>query len=83
MLLASVAPGDDSAEAGFARDMIVHHGQAVQMAEIVRGRTTSTTVVHNVTLEGLLSGEPMLVNVHEPGPGEPPPVTCANLNEAV
>ena len=44
MLLASMPPGDDSAEAGFARDMIVHHGQAVQMAEIIRDRTESDAV---------------------------------------
>jgi hypothetical protein len=48
-----------------------------------KGDGTSTTVVHDVTLEGLLSGDPMHVNVHKPGPGEPPPVTCADLNEAV
>ena len=41
MLVASVPPGNDSAEAGFARDMIVHHAQAVQMAEIVRDKTNS------------------------------------------
>ncbi len=38
------APGEDSAEAGFARDMIVHHAQAVQMAEIVRGKTESEEI---------------------------------------
>jgi hypothetical protein len=38
--------------------------------------------VHGVTLEGLLSSEPKHVNVHKPGPGEPPPVTCADLSEA-
>ena len=38
------APGDDSAEAGFARDMIVHHAQAVEMAEIVRDRTESEEI---------------------------------------
>ena len=32
-------PADDSAEAGFARDMAVHHAQAVQMAEIIQRRT--------------------------------------------
>lgn len=32
-------PGDDSAEAGFARDMQQHHAQAVQMSFIVRDRT--------------------------------------------
>lgn len=35
------APAEDSAEAGFARDMMVHHAQAVQMAEIVRDKTES------------------------------------------
>jgi hypothetical protein len=47
-----------------------------------KGNGTSTTVVHGVTLEGLFSGEPKHVNVHRPGSGEPPPVTCADLNEA-
>ena len=40
-MLITRPPGDDSAEAGFARDMIVHHAQAVQMAEIVRDKTQS------------------------------------------
>jgi uncharacterized protein (DUF305 family) len=40
-LFAVGPPGDDSAEAGFARDMMVHHAQAVEMAEIVRDRTES------------------------------------------
>jgi len=47
------------------------------------GNGTSTSVVHHVTLEGLLSGDPKHANVHKPGSGEPPPVTCANLNEAL
>jgi uncharacterized protein (DUF305 family) len=47
-----------------------------------KGEGSSTTVVHKITLEGLLSGDPMHVNVHAPGSGDPPPVTCANLNEA-
>ena len=33
-------PGDDSPEAGFARDMQQHHAQAVEMSVIVRDRTT-------------------------------------------
>ncbi len=41
LLLSVRSPGDDSAEAGFARDMMVHHAQAVEMAEIVRDRTES------------------------------------------
>ncbi|ADG87956.1 DUF305 domain-containing protein [Thermobispora bispora] len=34
------APGDASPEAGFARDMAIHHAQAVEMSFIVRGKTT-------------------------------------------
>ena len=44
MLLASLPPDNGSAEAGFARDMIVHHGQAVQMAEIIRDKTKSDAI---------------------------------------
>jgi uncharacterized protein (DUF305 family) len=47
------------------------------------GNGKSTSVVPHVTLEGLLSGDPKHVNVHEPGSGEPLPVSCANLNEAL
>lgn len=38
-LLRSDTPGHTSAEAGFARDMAVHHDQAVEMALIALGRT--------------------------------------------
>jgi uncharacterized protein (DUF305 family) len=37
-------PGDTSAEAGFARDMAVHHQQAVEMSLIVRDRTDDKEV---------------------------------------
>jgi uncharacterized protein (DUF305 family) len=37
-------PGENSAEAGFARDMMVHHAQAVEMAEIVRDRTENPLI---------------------------------------
>jgi uncharacterized protein (DUF305 family) len=43
-LLVTRSPGDNSPEAGFARDMIVHHAQAVEMAEIVRDRTQSEEI---------------------------------------
>jgi uncharacterized protein (DUF305 family) len=36
----SETPGDTSPEAGFARDMAVHHSQAVEMAFIVRDKTS-------------------------------------------
>ena len=38
------APADNSAEAGFARDMKTHHDQAVEMALIARDRTTDETL---------------------------------------
>ncbi|MEU6065783.1 MULTISPECIES: DUF305 domain-containing protein [Streptomyces] len=37
-------PDADSADAGFARDMAVHHQQAVEMSYIVRDRTTNEEV---------------------------------------
>lgn len=39
-----VDPADDSPEAGFARDMMTHHAQAVEMADIVRARTDDPTI---------------------------------------
>ena len=44
LVLVPRPPGDDSVEAGFARDMMVHHAQAVEMAEIVRDKTQSDEV---------------------------------------
>jgi len=35
----SRAPNDDSAEAGFARDMATHHAQAVELGFLLRDRT--------------------------------------------
>lgn len=37
-------PSDSSAEAGFARDMQVHHGQAVEMALLVRDRSDDAEI---------------------------------------
>jgi uncharacterized protein (DUF305 family) len=41
LFFSSRMPADDSAEAGFARDMSVHHAQAVELAELLRDRTQS------------------------------------------
>jgi uncharacterized protein (DUF305 family) len=35
----SAAPGNDSAEAGFARDMATHHAQAVEMSFLIRDKS--------------------------------------------
>ncbi|MEU1469159.1 DUF305 domain-containing protein [Streptomyces sp. NPDC005761] len=40
----SAAPAEASADVGFARDMAVHHQQAVEMAFIVRDRTSDVAV---------------------------------------
>ncbi|MFF7978952.1 DUF305 domain-containing protein [Streptomyces sp. NPDC007901] len=37
-------PSADGADAGFARDMAVHHQQAVEMSYVIRDRTTNTDV---------------------------------------
>jgi uncharacterized protein (DUF305 family) len=44
LYLSGQEPGDGSAEAGFVRDMSVHHAQAVEMAEIVRDKTRSEEI---------------------------------------
>jgi len=46
-------PEDSSPEAGFAKDMMVHHAQAVQMADIVHDKTESEDIrimAHNILL---------------------------------
>lgn len=42
-------PGESSPETGFARDMAVHHAQAVEMADIIRGRSTDPLVASLAT----------------------------------
>ncbi|MFG3133547.1 DUF305 domain-containing protein [Streptomyces tendae] len=41
---APVTPASDSADAGFARDMSIHHAQAVEMSFLVRGRSDASDV---------------------------------------
>ena len=51
--IAAREPGNDSAEAGFARDMMVHHAQAVEMAEIIEDKTENDrieTLATDITL---------------------------------
>ena len=44
-LAADPSPGEGSVDVGFARDMGVHHDQAVELAELVRERTDDPTIV--------------------------------------
>src|SRR5215213_6006481 len=91
MYLAHIHPGTctEEEEGGEHRHSYHEHGASEEIEYPLtpvepnaQGDGTSATVVHNVTLEGLLSGEPKHINVHKPGSGEPPPVTCADLSEA-
>jgi len=92
MYLAHIHPGTCAEEVEGAEEHGHSHHEHGVTEEIeypltpvhpdAKGDGTSTTVVHHVTLEGLLSGDPKLVNVHRPGSGEPP-AACANLNEAL
>jgi uncharacterized protein (DUF305 family) len=92
MYLAHIHPGTCTEEEGGDEQGHSHHEHGTTeeieyplspVEPDAKGSGTSTTVIHGVTLEGLLSGTPKHVNVHKPGSGEPPPVTCADLNEAV
>ncbi len=47
-------PGSNSAEAGFARDMITHHAQAVDMATLIRERS-SDPEIRQLALDILLT----------------------------
>lgn len=87
--LAHIHPGTCAEEEGGGAQHVHSHAATEEieypltpLEPDAKGDGTSTTVVNNVTLEGLLSGDPKHVNVHKPGSGEPP-VTCANLNEAL
>jgi uncharacterized protein (DUF305 family) len=44
LLMAPRPPGEDSPDVRFARDMMVHHAQEVEMAEIVRDKTKSDEI---------------------------------------
>jgi uncharacterized protein (DUF305 family) len=54
------APADDSVEAGFARDMAVHHQQAVELALLVRDRGAAPAVARlaydTITTQGAQRG---------------------------
>ncbi|WP_235401484.1 DUF305 domain-containing protein [Rubrobacter aplysinae] len=49
LVIADQPPGENSAEAGFARDMSAHHAQAVEMAQIVQENTDDPEVTNLAT----------------------------------
>lgn len=78
---ASRAPSEGSTDVGFARDMQTHHGQAVQMAMILRDRTTEATLralADDITTSQQHQAGQMyawLVQWGLPQTGEDPPMT--------
>jgi hypothetical protein len=46
------------------------------------GQGSSTTTLGETSVDELFSGEPKYVNVHEAGSGNPPILSCADLNRA-
>jgi hypothetical protein len=46
------------------------------------GRGSSTTTLGETSVDKLFSAEPKYVNVHEAGSGNPPILSCADLNRA-
>ncbi|MGJ7440844.1 DUF305 domain-containing protein [Aquipuribacter sp. MA13-6] len=50
----AAVPTEDSVDAGFARDMQVHHGQAVEMSVMVRDRSDDPTL-RQIALDVLLT----------------------------
>jgi len=81
--------GDDNPEHGeHAEDHHGHeHGEEIehplsQVKSNSEGDGSSTTTLHDTTVEKLFSGAPKHVNVHEAGSGDPPVLTCADLNGA-
>src|SRR5215204_6493946 len=47
-----------------------------------KGHGSSTTTLHDTSVDKLFSGEPKYVNVHEAGSGNPPILSCADLKRA-
>lgn len=72
------APGNDSAEAGFLRDMAMHHRQAVEMSLVVFPRTDDP-VIRSLALDiatsqqaqvGMMSGWLDAWGLRQTGPGK-------------
>ena len=63
------------------------HGEEIEypLSEVKsgsKGQGSSTTTLHDTSVDKLFSGGPKHVNVHEAGVGDPPVLTCAQLKQA-
>lgn len=86
---AAGAPAPDSADAGFARDMAVHHQQAVEMSFIIRDRTGDEDVRRlaydiantQANQRGMLLGWLDLWELPKVAPGGEPPMAWMAAGE--
>jgi hypothetical protein len=53
-----------------------------QVKSTSEGRGSSTTTLHETSVDELFSGEPKHINVHEAGSGNPPILSCTDLKRA-
>jgi hypothetical protein len=91
MYLAHIHPGTcGEEEGGGSHEHGAHeHGGSEeieyplsQVKSDSEGRGSSTTTLHDTSVEKLLSGGARYVNVHAAGSGNPPILACADLKEA-
>ena len=75
--------GEHHEEEGEAHE----HGEEIeyplsQVRSNAQGEGSSTTTLDHTSVDELFSGGSKHVNVHEAGAGDPPVLTCANLEQA-
>lgn len=63
LVLADRAPGNSSPEAGFARDMSIHHAQAVEMAQIVQ-QGTEDEEINNLASDMAITQQGQIGRMH-------------------
>ena len=90
LYLAHIHPGTCAQEEkeGHTHEEEHHeHGEAIEypLSEVKsdsEGDGSSTTAVHETSVQKLFSGKAKHVNVHEAGAGNPPVLSCADLKGA-
>jgi hypothetical protein len=89
LYLAHIHPGTCAQEEkeGHTHEEHHEHGEEIEypLSEVKsdsHGDGSSTTTLHETSVEGLFSGGPKHVNVHEAGAGNPPVLACADLKRA-
>jgi hypothetical protein len=90
LYLAHIHPGtcaQEQEEEGESHGGHHEHGEDIeyplsQVKSNSKGTASSTTMLRDTSVDKLFAGEPKHVNVHEAGAGNPPILTCADLEQA-